>query len=110
MMQEPAPDPVPTVALDRFIADPQAHLDRLRASGEAVSLDFNGKSAAVMMSVEAYNKLLDELDHAELMADVTRSQTEIAQGKVRPAEEVFDDIRRKLLERIASREQHESVA
>ena len=110
MMQEPFPDPVPTVALDCFTADPQVHLDRLCASGEAVSLGIDGKPAAVMMSVEAYNKLLDELDHAELMADVARSQAEIAQGKVRPAEEVFDDIRRKILERIASREQHESVA
>ncbi len=99
-MQDVPPPALPTLDLGSFTAEPHTLLARLRESGEAVSLSADGSPAAVVLSVQAYNKLLDELEHAELMAEVAQSQRDCAEGKCQPLDEAFADIREILLAKL----------
>ena len=67
----------PTVSMADLSADPQGHLDGLRDSGSRLVILRDGRAAAVMMSVEAFDR--GERERAMLLG-LARGEVEIASG------------------------------
>jgi predicted transcriptional regulator len=54
-----------------------------------------GKAAAIVQDAEAYQRLLDIAARADSEEGIRQGLDDVANGRTRPAKEVFDDIRRK---------------
>lgn len=61
-----------------FRANAAQFIDQVRETGEPVILTQHGRSAAVLMDVDAYEALMDEL---ELLRDVRQAEDQVAAGK-----------------------------
>jgi prevent-host-death family protein len=70
-------------------------LKQLKKSKRPVVLTVKGKAAAVVQDAEAYQRLLDLAARADGEEGIRQGLDDVAQGRTRPAREVFDEIRRK---------------
>ncbi len=62
-----------------FRANAARFIDQVRETGEPVILTQHGRSAAVLLDVNAYESMIDELG---LLRDVRVSEEQIAAGKM----------------------------
>jgi prevent-host-death family protein len=72
-------------------------LDRLNRTGEAEILTVNGEARAVLLSPAAYDQMVREGQLARDVATIRRSMNEFEEGKGRPVDKAFDDIRTRFL-------------
>jgi prevent-host-death family protein len=70
-------------------------MKQLKKSRRPVVLTVKGKAAAIVQDAEAYQRLLDIAASADSEEGIRQGLDDVAHGRTRPAEEVFDDIRRK---------------
>jgi len=84
-----------TQSLTTFVRHPARILKQLKRTGRPIALTVQGKTEAVVQSAEAYERLLDLVDHAETMAAIRSGLDDVAHWRTIPAKEVFDRIRRK---------------
>src|ERR1700688_3475191 len=70
-------------------------LKQLKKSKRPVVLTVKGKVAAIVQDAEAYQRLLDLAGSADAEEGIRQGLDNVAQGRTRPAREVFDEIRRK---------------
>jgi len=68
-------------------------IDQVRETGRPVVLTERGKSAAVLLSVAAYEQLLEELD---LLRDIRLAEAQIERGEVVPHREAIRQIRARI--------------
>lgn len=61
-----------------FRANAAQFIEQVRETGEPVILTQHGRSAAVLLDVDAYESLMDEL---ALLRDVRMAEAQIAAGK-----------------------------
>lgn len=61
-----------------FRANAAQFIEQVRETGEPVILTQHGKSAAVLLDVDAYESLMDEI---ELLRDVRTAEEQVAAGK-----------------------------
>ena len=61
-----------------FRANAAQFIDQVRETGEPVILTQHGRSAAVLLDVDAYEALMDEL---ELLRDVRQAEDQVTAGK-----------------------------
>jgi prevent-host-death family protein len=76
-----------------FRANAAQFIEQVRTTGEPVILTLHGHSAAVLLGVEGYEALLEEL---ELLRDVQVAERQVAAGKVRSHTAVTKALRRRL--------------
>jgi prevent-host-death family protein len=67
-------------------------LDRIRKTGNPMVLTVNGKAELVVQDAEAYQALLDRV---ETLEGIQRGVADVRAGRTRPAQQVFDKLRRK---------------
>ncbi len=79
--------------LSAFRANAAAMLRRVRETRRSLVLTQRGHSAAVVLDVRQYERLLEEL---ELLRDVHRAEQQIAAGEGIPHEEAREQIRERL--------------
>lgn len=70
-------------------------LKQLKRSKRPVVLTVKGKAAAIVQDAEAYQRLLDIAALVDVEEAIRQGLEDVAQGRTRPAREVFDEIRRK---------------
>ena len=68
-------------------------MQHLRETQRPVILTVNGKAAAVVQDAEAYQRLLDLAADASAAEGIRQGLEDIANGRTRPAQDVFDEIR-----------------
>ena len=81
--------------LTDFMRNHKEHIERLKKRGRAELLTINGKAEIVVQDAEDYQKLLDAVERAETIAGIRRGRESMKQGKGRPAEEFFAELRKK---------------
>jgi prevent-host-death family protein len=84
-----------TQPITNFRRQPSDFLKQLRETKRPVLLTVKGKAAAVVQDAEAYQRLLDIAAAADDDEAVRQGLDDVANGRTRPAREVFDEIRRK---------------
>ena len=72
-------------------------VQQLKETGEPIVLTINGKAALVVQDAESYQKLLDLAEEAKVLEGIRRGLEDMRQGRGRPADEVFEEIRRDLI-------------
>lgn len=87
----PSTDVLPVT---EFRANTSAMLTRMHANRRPVILTQHGRGTAVVMDVEVYEGLLDEI---ELLRDLHIAEGEIARGEGIPHEQVVAELRERLL-------------
>ena len=77
-------------SLSEFRANAAAFVEQVRSTSEPIIVTQNGRSAAVLMGIEAYESLIDEL---ELLRDVRTAEDQIAAGETEPPERTESRLR-----------------
>lgn len=72
------------------------HLSQLRKTGRPLFITTNGKTAAVVLSPEAYDTLADKAELAESLALLDRSAEDIQGGRTKPAKAALRAVAKKL--------------
>jgi prevent-host-death family protein len=70
-------------------------LKQIKKTKRPIVLTVNGKAEAVVQDAKAYQRLLDIAARADFYEALRQSEDDIAQGRTRPAEEVFAEFRRR---------------
>ena len=87
----PSTDVLPVT---EFRANTSAMLTRMHANKRPVILTQHGRGTAVVMDVDVYERLLDEMD---LLRDLHIAEAQIARGEGIPHEQVVAELRERLL-------------
>ncbi len=87
----PSTDVLPVT---EFRANTSAMLTRMHANRRPVILTQHGRGTAVVMDVDVYERLLDEM---ELLRDLHIAEGQIARGEGIPHEQVVTELRERLL-------------
>lgn len=86
-----------TQSLSEFRKTAAATIERLNKTGDAEILTVNGEARAVLISPAVYDQLAREVEVARDVAAIRRAMKEFDEGKGRPADEFFSELRAKLL-------------
>lgn len=70
-------------------------MQQMKETGQPIVLTVNGKAELVVQDAESYQKLLELVDRLETIAAIREGWEDMKNGRTRPAEEVFEEIRRK---------------
>jgi prevent-host-death family protein len=79
--------------LSAFRANAAGFLEQIRATKRPLVLTQHGKSAAVVMDVEEYESLVEEL---EVVRDIRQAKAELARGEGIPHDQVVAELRSRL--------------
>ncbi|MFH1763940.1 MAG: type II toxin-antitoxin system Phd/YefM family antitoxin [Gemmatimonadota bacterium] len=83
----------PRRPLSAFRANAAGFLEQVRASKRPLVLTQHGRSAAVVLDVDEYEALVDEV---ELLRDIRQAQAELARGEGLPHDQVVAELRARL--------------
>jgi PHD/YefM family antitoxin component YafN of YafNO toxin-antitoxin module len=81
--------------LSEFQRNAKAHIARLKRSGEPSILTVNGQAEVVVLSAEAYQKMLDENEMLDNLNAIHKGLLEAERGEGMPVKEAFAMIRAK---------------
>ncbi len=81
--------------LTEFKRDAARLIEQMKKTGRPLVLTRNGKASVVAMSVATYEMMLHQLEWVDSVAAIQRGIDAVERGDMRPAEEVFDELRRK---------------
>jgi antitoxin YefM len=79
--------------LPAFRQDAAGFLEQIRATKRPLLLTQHGKSAAVVLDIDQYEALVDEI---ELIRDIRQAKSELARGEGIPHEDVVAELRERL--------------
>ena len=79
--------------LSAFRANAAGFLDQVRSTKRPLVLTQHGKSAAVVLDVDLYEALVDEI---EVIRDIRQAKAELARGDGIPHEDVVAELRARL--------------
>ena len=82
-------------SLTTFRRQSSDFMKQLKKSKRPVVLTVNGKAAAIVQDVEAYQRLLDIAARADAEESIRQGMEDVAKGRTRPAKAVFEELRRK---------------
>ena len=79
--------------LSAFRANAAGFLDQVRSTKRPLVLTQHGKSAAIVLDVDQYEALVDEI---EVIRDIRQAKAELARGEGIPHEDVVAELRARL--------------
>jgi PHD/YefM family antitoxin component YafN of YafNO toxin-antitoxin module len=80
-------------SMTSFLNHSAEFMQHLKRTGRPIVLTVNGKAAAVVRDAEAYQRLLDVAADASVEEGIRQGLDDLADGRTRPAAEVFDEVR-----------------
>ncbi len=81
--------------LTDFLRNSKAFTDQIDQQKEPVALTVNGKVKLVLMDSESFEALSKIQEHQRFIAAIREGEKAIQEGKCRPAEEVFTEMKAK---------------
>lgn len=80
-------------SLTNFQKNAKSFASRLEETKEPLVLTVNGEAKLVVQDADAYQSILDELEHGRFIEAVRQGLRESEQGLGRPAEGVFAEMK-----------------
>ena len=77
-------------SLSDFRANAASYIERVKTERRPIILTQHGKSSAVLIDVEEYQKLLDKV---QLLEEISTARKELDSGEGLSQEEVFSELR-----------------
>lgn len=81
-------------SLTNFKRETTRFLQQLKETGQPLILTINGKAEVVVQDARSYQKLLELAERLETLEGIRDGLEDMKAGRGRPAEEVFEEIRR----------------
>lgn len=81
--------------LNRFKTHTTEVLERLKTTGAPMVLTVDGEAQVIVQDAGSYQKMLEVLDRAQAVEGIRRGLDSMARGEGRPAEAVFEGLRRR---------------
>lgn len=81
-------------SLSDFKRNTRELMERMEESGEPMVLTVNGNAKLVVQDAASYQKLLESIDYDEAVKGIRRGLDDVKQGRTRPAQRAFADIRK----------------
>jgi len=78
-----------------FRRNPGQFMKQLKKTKRPIVLTVKGKAQAVVQDAESYQRLLDIAARADVHEAIRQGLEDVAHGRTRPAQEVFNEIRRR---------------
>jgi prevent-host-death family protein len=75
-----------------FTRKTKEYIQRLKETGDPEVLTVNGQAEVVVQSANAYQKLLEKAEQAEILPILQKSLAEARRGEGRPARDVLKEI------------------
>jgi prevent-host-death family protein len=69
------------------------YIEQIKQTGHPLVLTLNGKAELVVQDAASYQRLLNVLDQVEAIEGIRRGLKSVQEGRTRPVEEVFEEIR-----------------
>lgn len=82
-------------SLTDFQRNARAYIEGLNESKEPMLLTVNGRVQAVVIDPVTYQEMEEERERQRLLDAIREGERAIQEGRIRPAEEVFEEIRSK---------------
>ena len=82
--------------LSDFQRNSKTHIRRLAKTGRPEVLTLNGKASVVVQDAAAYQKMLEQVEHARMV----QSLAEIDRGETLPIKEAFAQMRKRTAKRV----------
>ena len=82
-------------SLTSFKNDTAKFISNLKKTGRPMILTVNGKSEVVIMDTSFYQKIQNQLELEQTMAEINRSLDDFENGRYSSAEEVFKSLRKR---------------
>jgi len=83
-------------SLTDFKRNTTEYIQQLKDTKKPVVLTVNGKAEIVVQDAESYQLLLDKIEEVETIEGIRLGLEDLKNGRIRPASEVFAEMRRKL--------------
>ncbi len=80
--------------VSEFSRKPAEYIKRLKATRKPEVLTVNGKAEVVIQDAQAYEEMVELLDSIK---QISKSVKDIEEGKTKPLDEAFSDIKRRLI-------------
>ncbi len=81
-------------SLTDFKRQTAVFIEQIKQTGHPLVLTLNGKAELVVQDAASYQKLLNMLDRVEAIEGIRKGLKSVQEGRTRPIEEVFEEIRR----------------
>jgi PHD/YefM family antitoxin component YafN of YafNO toxin-antitoxin module len=81
--------------LTDFVRNAKVHAARIKETKKPEILTINGRPELVVQDATTYEAMVNELEKARLIAAILEGERDIAEGRTRPAEEVFAEMKLK---------------
>jgi prevent-host-death family protein len=78
-----------------FRRNPGQFMKQLKRTKRLMVLTVKGKAEAVVQDAESYQRLLDIAARADVHEAIRQGLEDVAHGRTRPADQVFNEIRRR---------------
>ena len=82
-------------SLTDFKRNTSDYIKQMKETQNPVVLTVNGKAELVVQDAESYQVLLETVERIETIEGIRRGLDDMKAGRMRPAEEVFADLRQK---------------
>src|SRR5262244_2950093 len=82
-------------SLTDFQRNVKSHLRAIKKTGRPRVLTVNGKAELIVQDAKSYQRLLELIDRAEAIEGIRRGLESMKRGTGRPADEVFEAMRKK---------------
>ena len=82
-------------SLTNFRRNSAKFLKQIKKSKRPIVLTINGKAEAIVQDAQEYQRLLDIAARADVYEALRQSDDDIAHGRMRPAREFFNEMRRR---------------
>ena len=82
-------------SLTDFQRNARTYIENINETHEPMLLTVNGKVQAVLIDPVTYQQAEEQLERARFIAAVREGEQAIREGRTRPAEEVFADLKAK---------------
>ena len=78
-----------------FLRNHKSHVQRLKQTRKPEVLTVNGKAELVIQDADSYQEMLDRLERAELIAAIQEGLASADRGEMKPARQVFEEMKAK---------------
>jgi prevent-host-death family protein len=82
-------------SLTTFRRKSSQFLKQIKKTKRPIVLTVNGKAEAIVQDAAEYQRLLDIAARADVYEALRQSEDDIAHGRVQPARELFNELRRR---------------
>ncbi|MBS1701517.1 MAG: type II toxin-antitoxin system Phd/YefM family antitoxin [Armatimonadetes bacterium] len=83
-------------SLTDFTRNAKGYIQKIQETKNPIAITINGNAEVVVQDAQAYQAMVDELEHSRFVAAIREGEKAVRDGQVKDVDQSFSDIREKL--------------